>query len=227
MVQFHGSVKVLGYYLSDEERTLKRQWSAENHERMVEVKRQIKYSKMKQIQEKRLEQLLQNNKKRLNSYNFKDIYNKKDQENYSDNPAEDRDYKFNNNVINKKQNVHQEFKKMASIKSIELTENGTGKPVTCRSKQIVHPMQHSKTQQTYNNTQQSLNGSLKDIEECKEECERVTVKFCTYMSNISQSILHQIHYMASQNIQKDDMPALHALKNLIIPQNLPPVSQIN
>ncbi len=40
------SVKVLGYYLSDEERQLKRQWSAENHERMVLAKKELRRSKL-------------------------------------------------------------------------------------------------------------------------------------------------------------------------------------
>jgi len=36
---FNHNVKVLGYFLSEEERALKRQWSQENYQRMVTFKR--------------------------------------------------------------------------------------------------------------------------------------------------------------------------------------------
>lgn len=51
VVQFNRSVKVLGYYLSDEERALKQLWSAENHERMLALRKQIKRQKMIQMKE--------------------------------------------------------------------------------------------------------------------------------------------------------------------------------
>jgi len=46
MVNFNRNVKVLGYYLSDDERELKRRWSSENYERMVDFKRQVRRSKL-------------------------------------------------------------------------------------------------------------------------------------------------------------------------------------
>jgi len=45
MIQFNQEVKVLGYVLSEEERQLKRQWSQENHERMVDLKNQVRRQK--------------------------------------------------------------------------------------------------------------------------------------------------------------------------------------
>jgi hypothetical protein len=205
------SVKVLGYYLSDEERQLKRQWSAENHERMVQAKKQLRRGRLGLADEPcaAVEACVKpsavapaaaalaampsgvSGKPRLTtgSWLLQHACEPSVKAKTSPPPGSNGRVLFS--------------------ASTELEPAAPGQERASRAVPFVARLDE--------NAGELSKACADECDRLTLECENVTGRAVQLLSSISATVLAKVHQVLSWTIEKDDAAALTALRNLLVP----------